>query len=144
MKRFSRFYFECSIVGCESEHTSDSCSQKQHSATNGSDPRDWMMVSIVHSTDCFCFHSAQTSFTKLMTVCLFPLKLVTCTSCIILTSDPQIHEISTISTFPISKLEVCRQCCRRLIGEVVRRTLLLLGPSPDWKCLLVLSHLRHY
>ena len=115
MKRFSRFYFECSIVGCESKHTSDSCSQKQHSATNGSDPRDWMMVSIVHSTDCFCFHSAQTSFTKLMTVCLFPLKLVTCTSCIILTSDPQIHEISTISTFPISKLEVCRQCCRRLI-----------------------------
>ena len=132
MKRFSRFYFECSIVGCESKHTSDSCSQKQHSATNGSDPRDWMMVCIVHSTDCFCFHSAQTSFTKLMTVCLFPLKLVTCTSSIILTLTHKFMKYlqSTFSTFPISKLEVCRQCCRRLIGEVVRRTLLL-GPSPD-------------
>lgn len=110
VKRFSRFYFECSIVDCKSGHTSDSCSQKQHFATNGSDPRDWLMVSIVHSTH--CFHSAQTSFTKLMAVCLFPLKLVICTSCTLLTSDsdPQIHEISTFSTFPISKLEVCRQC----------------------------------
>ena len=36
-------------------------------------------------------------------------------------------------------------CCRRLICEVVqsqRRP--LLGPSPGWKCLLLLSYYRHY
>ena len=37
------------------------------------------------------------------------------------------------------------QCCKRLIGEVVQsRRRPLLGPSPGWKCLLALSHLRHY
>ena len=33
----------------------------------------------------------------------------------------------------------------RLIGKVVQsRRRPLLGPSPGWKCLLALSHLRHY
>ena len=35
--------------------------------------------------------------------------------------------------------------CKRLIGEVVQsRRRPLLGPSPGWKSLLALSHLRHY
>ena len=35
--------------------------------------------------------------------------------------------------------------CKRLIGEVVQsRRRPLFGPSPAWKRLLVLSHLRHY
>ena len=36
-------------------------------------------------------------------------------------------------------------CCKRLIGEIAQsRRRPLLGPSPGWKRLLPLSHLRHY
>ena len=48
---------------------------------------------------------------------------------------------TNIDLGPRSPLELCK----RLIGEVVQlRRRPLLGPSPGWKRLLALSHLRHY
>ena len=41
--------------------------------------------------------------------------------------------------------DILTSAANRLIGEVVQsRRRPLLGPSPDWKRLLALSHLRHY
>ena len=57
------------------------------------------------------------------------------------TSNTNIHLTINLITGPSS---IISSAANRLIGEVVqsrRRT--LLGPSPGWKRLLLLSHLRH-
>ena len=49
-----------------------------------------------------------------------------------------------VMTFPLL-WQVLSSAANRLIGEVVQsRRRPLLGPSPGWKRLLALSHLRHY
>ena len=53
-------------------------------------------------------------------------------------------EQSVLEMLP-DKLKVNTSAANRLIGEVVQsRRRPLLGPSPGWKRLLPLSHLRHY